>query len=61
MRLSALKCGHSKSCGCIKFNNPNTVQDLAGQEFGRLTALYREKWEIKASIGYANVTVGIQN
>lgn len=42
MRLSALKCGHSKSCGCIKFNNPNTVQDLAGQEFGRLTALYRD-------------------
>lgn len=42
MRLSALKSGHSKSCGCIRFNNPDRVRDLTGQEFGRLTVLYRD-------------------
>ncbi len=31
-----LKSGHTKSCGC---SHQNTVKDLAGQKFGRLTVL----------------------
>lgn len=41
-RISSLKNGHSKSCGCIKFNNPNTVEDLSGEKFYRLTVLCRD-------------------
>ena len=41
-QLSLIKSGHSKSCGCIRFNNPNTVEDLTGQKFGRLTVIGRD-------------------
>lgn len=41
-RLSTLKCGHSKSCGCIKFNNPNSVEDLTGKQFARLKVIGRD-------------------
>lgn len=41
-RLSDVKNGHCKSCGCIKFNNPNRIEDLSGREFGRLTVIKRD-------------------
>lgn len=41
-RLSDVKNGHCKSCGCIKFNNPNRIEDLSGKEFGRLTVIKRD-------------------
>lgn len=41
-RLSDVKIGHCKSCGCIKFNNPNTIEDLTGMKFGRLTVIKRD-------------------
>ena len=41
-RLSTLIHGRSKSCGCIKFNNPNIIEDLTGQKFGRLTVIGRD-------------------
>lgn len=66
-RLSTLIHEKSKSCGCIKFNNPNIIEDLTGQKFGRLTVIgrdiERDKKIIKTvkieHIGYANVTVVI--
>lgn len=42
IRLNSLESGHSKSCGCIKFNNSNTVKDLTGKTFGRLTVIRRD-------------------
>lgn len=41
-RLSAIQCGHIKSCGCLKFNNPLVIEDLTGKKFGRLTVLGRD-------------------
>lgn len=41
-QLNSIKSGHIKSCGCIKFNNPNVVEDLTDQKFGRLTVLGRD-------------------
>lgn len=41
-RLSDVKNGHCKSCGCTKFNNPNRVEDLTGKKFGRLTVIERD-------------------
>ena len=40
--MKALKSGHIKSCGCIRFNNTNTTKDITGQKFGRLTAICRD-------------------
>lgn len=33
-----LRCGHSKSCGCLKKVN-TTTKDLSGKKFGKLTVL----------------------
>lgn len=41
-RLSDVKNGHCKSCGCIKFNNPNTVENLTGKKFGKLVVIGRD-------------------
>lgn len=41
-RLSTLITGKSKSCGCIKFNNPLSIKDLTGERYGRLTVLGRD-------------------
>lgn len=41
-RLSDVKNGHCKSCGCDRFNNPNRIEDLSGREFGRLTVIKRD-------------------
>ena len=41
-RLSEVKSGHCKSCGCIRFNNPNTVEDLTGKKFGILVVMGRD-------------------
>lgn len=35
-----LKSGRTKSCGCLEAENRNRFVDLAGQVFGRLTALH---------------------
>lgn len=40
--LSAIKSGHTKSCGCSKFNNPLIMEDLTGKQFGRLTVIERD-------------------
>lgn len=40
--ISAIQCGHIKSCGCSKFNNPLRVEDLTGKKFGRLTVIGRD-------------------
>lgn len=40
--LPAIKCGHIKSCGCLKFNNPLNFEDLTGKKFGRLTVIKRD-------------------
>ena len=40
--LIAIKTGHTKSCGCSKFNNPLIAEDLTGQTFGRLTVIKRD-------------------
>lgn len=40
--LQAVKTGHTKSCGCSKFNNPKIMEDLTGQTFGRLTVVKRD-------------------
>ena len=40
--LQAIKTGHTKSCGCLKFNNPLIMEDLTGQQFGRLTVIRRD-------------------
>lgn len=41
-RLNTIKYGHTQSCGCLKFNNPNIMEDLTGQTFGRLTVTKRD-------------------
>ena len=41
-RLNAIKTGNIKSCGCIRFNNPNTVRDITGMKFGRLIVIGRD-------------------
>ena len=41
-RLNSIKFGHTKSCGCSKFNNPLIMEDLTGQKFGRLTVINRD-------------------
>lgn len=41
-QLAAIKCGHIKSCGCSRFNNPLNVEDLTGRKFGRLTVISRD-------------------
>lgn len=41
-RFQDVKSGHCKSCGCIKFNNPNSIEDLSGRKFGRLTVVRRD-------------------
>ena len=40
--LAAIKSGHIKSCGCLKFNNPLIIEDLTGQTFNRLTVVGRD-------------------
>ena len=35
--------GHTKSCGCLKAELHSTMNDLTGQKFGELTALYTNK------------------
>lgn len=40
--LQAVKSGHTKSCGCSKFNNPLIMEDLTGKTFGRLTVVKRD-------------------
>lgn len=42
VKISALKTGHIKSCGCSKFNNPLVIDDLTGKTFGRLTVIKRD-------------------
>lgn len=41
-RLSSVKSGHVKSCGCSKFNNPKIMEDLTDKKFGRLTVIARD-------------------
>lgn len=41
-QLAAIKSGHIKSCGCLRFNNPLIMNDLTGQKFGRLTVIKRD-------------------
>lgn len=41
-QLPAIKSGHIKSCGCLKFNNPLILKDLTGRKFGRLTVVKRD-------------------
>ena len=41
-QLASIKSGHIKSCGCSKFNNPLTTENLTGQKFGRLTVIGRD-------------------
>lgn len=38
----AIKTGHTISCGCSKFNNPLSIDDLTGKTFGRLTVVKRD-------------------
>ena len=40
--LQAVKTGHTKSCGCSKFNNPLIMEDLTGKFFGRLEVIARD-------------------
>lgn len=40
--MNTLTNGKSKSCGCIKFNNPLNLNDLTGKKFGRLTVIGRD-------------------
>ena len=40
--LQAVKTGHTKSCGCSKFNNPLIMEDLTGKFFGRLKVIARD-------------------
>lgn len=58
-RLNSIKFGHTKSCGCSKFNNPLIIDDLVGQKFGRLTVIRRDmerdKKEQKQGIKRSNV------
>lgn len=58
-QLVALKTGHAKSCGCIKFNNPLIMEDLTGKKFGRLTVvardIERDKKEVKSGKKRGNV------
>ena len=35
-----LKRGHSKSCGCLKYDNHCNIKDLTGIKFGKLVPLY---------------------
>lgn len=32
----------TKSCGCLRFNNPLKVEDLTGKKFGKLTVIHRD-------------------
>lgn len=41
-QLTSIRCGHIKSCGCSKFNNPLNCEDLTGKKFGRLTVIKRD-------------------
>lgn len=36
-----LKSGHTRSCGCKRYGSAYNKRDLTGQQFGRLTVLYR--------------------
>lgn len=49
-RLSSLKCGHIKSCGCSKFNNDKILEDITGKTFGRLTVIERDIKRDRAEI-----------
>lgn len=40
--IRTLKNGHTKSCGCLKFNNPLIIEDLKGKKFGKLTVIERD-------------------
>lgn len=50
-RGSSLRDGHTKSCGCLKFNH----LDLAGERFGKLTAVAKtdkySKWNCICECG----------
>jgi hypothetical protein len=35
-----LRCGHTKSCGCLCSRSPSKRANLIGQRFGRLTAIH---------------------
>lgn len=39
VRLSAVKCGQSRSCGCTRKGGRTLLTDIAGEEFGHLVAL----------------------
>lgn len=41
-RYNSIKFGHTKSCGCSKFNNPLIIEDLTGKTFNRLTVIGRD-------------------
>ena len=46
-----LKSGSVKSCGCRKYARGKGIRDIAGEKFGRLTALYpTEKRNEKGSV-----------
>ena len=49
---SQLKSGGTRSCGCKRYGTPHNKNDLTGQRFGRLTALYHVAREDRARDSY---------
>lgn len=47
-----LKSGHTRSCGCRRYQGSGNKLDLAGQRFGRLTALYYVSREDRVKTSY---------
>lgn len=45
VRMSSLRSGNTKSCGCIKPKNISkaNLKDLTGKQFGKLTVIKRSK------------------
>ena len=56
VKSAALRSGHSKSCGCGK----NHLEDLAGQRFGRLTAIEVDKARTKRVGWFCRCDCGAQ-
>lgn len=47
-----LKSGHTRSCGCKRYQGSGNRRDLTGQRFGRLTALYFVRKENRVKNSY---------
>lgn len=49
VKASKLRNGRTKSCGCLRRGAAPNRNDLAGRRFGRLTALYPVKSDLKTT------------